>query len=243
MRSSVSVSREHRCHRGEGPQEQLISRRESLGLLAGLAFSFVSHGEASAQEPAKAHKELAHKEISLSAFLPKIPQAFGELAVKHIDKILEAGYGKFLHPDDFDHGHIVWKKGQRYAKSFLEGKVDAVAMVLYHTAESTQRWSVQEAELPIEKRTPRSILGYPDGSIKPAAEVLDIERLEKLRTYRERGTIFETDLHLQIEGLEPMRWPQDSEHAARGQFSFGLHKEGRFTTKAGKIEAQFSQYW
>jgi hypothetical protein len=216
-----------------------MSRREALAGLSLAACSFFP-GISAAPEVSQ---PLRHEAINLNRFLPLVPKAFGELIASHIDKILEAGYGQFLNAKDFDHGHLVWKEGRRYEKAFQSGSLDAVGVVLYHTAESINRWSEKEKHLPHERRTPRSILGFVDGSIKPASEVVDVARLIKLRTYNERGTVFEHELPLQMKGLEKISWPADTEHSARSQFNFGLCENGRFETSAGKIEAQFSMQW
>lgn len=129
------------------------------------------------QDPVSRQEKQARK----PHFYPA-PKELADLIAVHIEKIFEAGYAQSFSVDpdaggDFYHGHLIWRTDSDVASVFRVGAgnksdISQIAMILYHTAEETDRWQKVEAHLPIEKRTPRSIVGYLDGSIRPAIDIV-----------------------------------------------------------------------
>jgi hypothetical protein len=69
----------------------------------------------------------------------------------------------------------------------------SMVVVLYHSDEQLTRWRIEDGDLSVERRRPRSIIGYPDGSIVPAASLLQ-HPIRDAPHYAWYGTIHPDDL-------------------------------------------------
>ncbi len=98
------------------------------------------------------------------------PDAFGKLAAQHISQMYVRGYFRHLSRNDFDHGHLVFRVGSPETFVSLEDALAHAALTLYHTDESGV---VLDSDGPLDpgKRRQRSIVGLPDGRIRPAIEL------------------------------------------------------------------------
>jgi hypothetical protein len=120
------------------------------------------------------------------------PEDFASLIAGHVRRMEENGYFKSMDPSDFFHGHlIIYGKTKQYAS--LEDALADVTAYLYHTAEYNNRWEDAEARLPIAKKTPRSLVGKPDGSLVLAIKTVDPAKLHGTG-YKDFGTIYSGDL-------------------------------------------------
>lgn len=119
------------------------------------------------------------------------PDSFGKLAEKHISTMYSRGYFRHLNRLDLNHGHLVFPVGSPETFSSLEDVLAHVALVLYHTDEDDFVWLSSEPVDP-GKRKQRSIVGLPDGRIRPAIELFSV-RYQDFDHYVCCGTIHVTD--------------------------------------------------
>jgi len=73
-------------------------------------------------------------------------------------------------------------------------------LMLYHSDEMLHRWRLDDGELPIERRRPRSIIGYPDGRIQPAAQLMRNPIADAVH-YEWHGTIHSDELARELPEL------------------------------------------
>ena len=237
--------------------DNLINRREfSSAVFACLAFSgcvrpqYNSHSSnppAVSNEPSDTDQVSSIEVERKVAYYP--PQALGDLMAIHIRKIIDAGYATELSQEDLYHGHLIWKRNSdndllrldRDIYSYMSGGATSdpygpLAMILYHSAESGERWEIAEQYLPIDKRTPRSIVGFLDGSIVPAIELLKVEidtgRFILPDDYTLYGSIREIDLAQ----ANPNLFAAGAYLLSIGpQLEFVLHSEGRHSFSGNKL--------
>jgi hypothetical protein len=120
------------------------------------------------------------------------PETYARLVAAHVRRIEEKAYFKTMDPADFFHGHlIIYGKTKHYAS--LDDLLSDVTAYLYHTAEYNNRWEDAEGRLPVAKKTPRSLVGKPDGSLMLAIKAVDPAKLRG-SSYTDFGTIFSGDL-------------------------------------------------
>lgn len=117
------------------------------------------------------------KELAKGKYVKHPDKWFGKIVEKHVQDMFERGYAEEISNGDLFHGHLITENppGFNRNKDYYKSTDDVFRQthsILYHTAEYNKRWSVKEANLPFHKRTPRSILGFMDGTISPAFDVL-----------------------------------------------------------------------
>ena len=120
----------------------------------------------------------------------KFPLALGSIIESHLQQSAKSGYYQELSLNDFFHGHLILK-GPQMTFDSPESFLANVSLILYHTAEYNNRWEHQaDAGIPVEKRTPRSLLGFLDGRLRPARE--SVQNLPN--GYENSGTIYGSDV-------------------------------------------------
>jgi hypothetical protein len=118
-----------------------------------------------------------------------VPGWFGKIIASHVEMMYQLGCFKNLSEEDFDHGHFILRQNAGFFYNSPDEFLKNVAMVMYHTQEGTNLWRKQmTAGVPIEKRTPRSILGFLNGIIRPAAEFVSMNP-SQLDSYLRSGTV------------------------------------------------------
>jgi len=124
-----------------------------------------------------------------------LPDEFGRLVEKHAKLMQESGYLEKISEYDFDHGHIMLKAGCPEVFASLNEMFSYVSGILYHTREHQKHWQKEAGRgLPVSERTPRSIIGYRNGAIEPAINL--ISNLSVLdERYSSNGTIFPQQLY------------------------------------------------
>jgi len=121
-----------------------------------------------------------------------IPERFGRIMEKHIRRMHVLGNFEKFGLDDFDHGHIIFRQGFNNRASGLDAWLDQAESILYHTQELNDAWKIQDKEgIPIPERKARSIIGYLDGTIRPANAAYDLSELtpEALQLFETAGTV------------------------------------------------------
>lgn len=120
-----------------------------------------------------------------------VPDWFGQLVASHISKMYEAECFKSLAENDFDHGHFLLRRDTgricRTSKELFRG----VEAILYHTAENNGRWQREKREgKPAKLRTPRSIIGFRNGSIDS-----DLQKFSKHPSdFEKAGTVYPLEI-------------------------------------------------
>jgi len=124
-----------------------------------------------------------------------LPEPLAFFLLQHVRGMLAHGWAEDLTSMDLDHGHLLMKPGFTCPKPCTPERVAAgVAAILYHTAERSDRWEEEGTRgVPADRRTPRSIIGWPDGSVHPAIELVR-EQTAHLTAYESCGTVFHSDL-------------------------------------------------
>jgi len=122
----------------------------------------------------------------------RAPSGFEKLVSSHVDVILETGYAECLSSEDLFHGHLILRRPQGSCYSGLNELESSVELVLYHTAEHTDRWR-SESEAGSE-HVPRSLVGFRDGSVAKAIDLVKYEKLFSKATYDLFGTVYSDDL-------------------------------------------------
>jgi hypothetical protein len=134
---------------------------------------------------------LAFSAVALTSSSVNQPSPFELLVSKHVDAILQEGYAESIQASDLNHGHLIINK-HKGCYGNLGELISNTRMVLYHSDEGGKRW--QKETRPNKDRVQRSIVGFPDGSIKPAIKVLKDEYNTNKDYYECCGTIIPWDL-------------------------------------------------
>jgi hypothetical protein len=127
--------------------------------------------------------------------LVHIPRAQARLVEQHLRTIVDNGWGEVM-PGDLYHCHLLIRHGAGNIES-LGDLFANVAMILYHSDEHTVRWRGEDGILPLSKRRPRSIVGFLDGTIVPAATLMRSD----LSHYERDGSIHSDELAVEIPNL------------------------------------------
>lgn len=118
-----------------------------------------------------------------------VPDQLGKIMASHIEIMREQEYFQNFSSKDFDHGHFILSKGADLFYYSPESFLEKVVMILYHTQEATHLWRKQaERGVPTEQRILRSILGFLNGLIRPAAQFAKME-FSHFFTYDLAGTV------------------------------------------------------
>ncbi len=127
---------------------------------------------------------------------------------EHLLKIERNGWGQVV-PGDLYHGHLIMKENINSTPEFssVDELFDASALILYHSDEMLERWLGRDGRLPVEKRTPRSIIGYWDGNIVTATSL--VKNPLKARDYYGAGTIHSDELTSEMQGKLAFWWNRD----------------------------------
>ncbi|MCA9478015.1 MAG: hypothetical protein KC535_02615 [Nanoarchaeota archaeon] len=91
--------------------------------------------------------------------------SFQELVDVHVKQMLEMGYAQELSRKDLFHAHAYILKEKKKFSS-LRSYQKNIALILYHTREDSLR--------AFSSSLSRNIVGFPDGSIKPIEELVDV---------------------------------------------------------------------
>lgn len=146
------------------------------------------------------------RELKRGKYMNYPDEWFGKIVEKHVRAMFDKGYAEKISDEDLFHGHLIIKNppGFNRNKDCYKSMNDVLRQtysILYHTAEYNKRWGVKEAHLPIHKRTPRSILGFMDGTISPASDISfkligsrNNSSKYGLSAYYEHGTLFTEDI-------------------------------------------------
>ncbi|MEO0812344.1 MAG: hypothetical protein AAFY60_05730, partial [Myxococcota bacterium] len=105
---------------------------------------------------------------TLKAYFP--PQ-YARTVASHVQYMFDQGWADQLDRTGLFHGHLLLGRDLPESFDSPTAMLDHTELCLYHTAEFTGRWA-EQADLPVESRTPRSILGRRDGTAFPAIELL-----------------------------------------------------------------------
>lgn len=114
------------------------------------------------------------------------------LIYSFVKQAMDRGYAHDLNMQDFFHGHFIFKGPKTVYENPDEMLAD-ITLYLFHSEEYTDRWWDQRKKgFPEDKMTPRSFVGWPDGKLQPAIEV--VPRDIMLHKYESSGTIYAQDL-------------------------------------------------
>ncbi len=121
-----------------------------------------------------------------------LPDELGAVVAKHIGLAYGLGYYQDLKLEDLFHGHMIFR-GPRDQYENPEELFGDLSVILYHSAEFQERWSEEGRRgLDLAQRTPRSFVGWPDGS---AQKAIDLTKPgQKLKSYALAGTIYTEEL-------------------------------------------------
>lgn len=121
-----------------------------------------------------------------------VPGPWAPLIGGHVRSIMKARWADDLNARDLDHGHLLMKPGWTCAKPCTPGAVlKGVAAIMYHSAEGAGRWAAEAKQgIELDKRRHRSIIGWPDGRVQPAVELV-WEQRHGLSGYESNGTVFD----------------------------------------------------
>jgi hypothetical protein len=99
-----------------------------------------------------------------------LPASLSKIILSHINKAKKSGYFVDFSYEDFFHGHFI-VGGPRITFSSPEDFFSDIKLMLYHSAEFNNRWLGEARQgIPVEKRTPRSFIGWLDGSEEKAID-------------------------------------------------------------------------
>jgi hypothetical protein len=177
-----------------------------------------------------------------------LPQSLAETVLRHIAESKKRGYHDEISRTDLFHGHLM-VRGKPAHYPTPEAYFTDAALILYHSAEYTNRWE-HEAEkgIPADQRTPRSFVGWPNGTLQRA---VDLTKLPLTRNYEGSGTVYEADLaesnpdlSYLFEGYYQVRNPtvdvcKDGDcHVCEpfGQFEIVKESAGRFEVDGERVE-------
>jgi hypothetical protein len=122
-----------------------------------------------------------------------LPASILAIIKNHLIQIEQKGWGK-LEPGELYHGHLMLKSklDDRTHFDTVNDLFDDSAMMLYHSDEQLRQWRGLEGDIQVSKRIPRSIVGYWDGRILPAASLM--KDPEKALDFVSAGTIHSDEL-------------------------------------------------
>lgn len=185
----------------------------------------------------------SHKQVLRIPF----PRAAAAVIAAHVSQLERHAYFTKMDPADFFHGHfIIYGKTRQYAS--LQDFLGDITGYLYHTAEYTDRWSDAEGSLPISKKTPRSLLGKPDGSLIKAINAI-APKYRHSPAYEKGGTLYSADIVESNPKMSRLSWsfgaPEDVTLAFKAegrsgqctidsQFYIRLRPDGRFKLADGR---------
>lgn len=161
-----------------------------------------------------------------------VPDRLGKIISSHVEMMHQQGYFENLSEKDFDHGHFILRQGADFFYYSLDEFFKNVVMILYHTQEHTQLWRNQaRAGIPFERRTPRSILGFLNGMIRPAVEFADMNFSQRsgyelagtIDSYNVRSTLGLFDRECDVCVAIEWRW-----FKPEGSFMIRPHPYGRY---------------
>lgn len=119
------------------------------------------------------------------------PDPYVDVVQTHVQAMYDRGYFTDLISNDLWHGHLIMKPGAVPEYHDVGALLEDAALFVYHTAEFADRWA-RQAPLPLERRTPRSIVGFWDGSVIPAINL--VKPGTYMPFYESNGTIGEDEL-------------------------------------------------
>jgi hypothetical protein len=113
------------------------------------------------------------------------------LIAGHLRAIEERGWA-VVTPGDLYHAHLVLRPGAPEQFPSSAALCAAVVVVLYHSDEMLVRWRLDDGDLPVARRRPRSIVGFPDGSVVAASSLFADPYA--LPDYESSGTVHLSEL-------------------------------------------------
>ncbi len=131
--------------------------------------------------------------ISWRMELP-LPDPYPAVIKRHVDAMYAKGYFSDLVSNDLWHGHLLMNPGAPDAYDDPAALLNDTALFLYHTDEEASRWERERANgLPTGQRVPRSIVGFWDGTVRPAILLVSPARA-RLKYYEKYGTVQDDDI-------------------------------------------------
>ncbi|MBI4020419.1 MAG: hypothetical protein HY367_03740 [Candidatus Aenigmarchaeota archaeon] len=135
----------------------------------------------------------------------RVPEGIGTPIESHVNRMVEEGYALGLDRSDLWHGHVIMRRTGRQEYASLGDVLSGAAFFLYHTDEAGGRWDM--ASTPADMRTPRSIIGFPDGSIMPARSLFSADDIASCPQYAVHGTIHSDDITRKYSSLQDGHGP------------------------------------
>jgi hypothetical protein len=123
---------------------------------------------------------------TLSCSTPQ-PARFEKVVRSHVTQILEKGYAESLAWDDLSYGRIFVRRGKEGCYANMNELLENVELIAYYSAEFKNRWD--DFRTPLEKKIPRSIVGFMDGRIMPAIDFVGRENLKNEWRYNRFGIV------------------------------------------------------
>lgn len=123
-----------------------------------------------------------------------IPKKWVQKIRTHLKQIEAKDWGK-VEPGELYHGHLLMQYKDSYPEVYksVDELFENSAYILYHSDEQVRRWRGTQGDWPTSKKSPRSIVGYWDGRIVPAATLVK-EPEKRTMHYEGYGTIHGDDL-------------------------------------------------
>jgi hypothetical protein len=221
-----------------------MSRRKSLSILVPALFLGFAEGNfAQPINPPLQNNNIEYREITLKKEI-EAPEKFGRLVESHVHKMISSGYTSKMDPDDLFHGHILIRNSGKDSYLSLGDVINDTRMVLYHTCESPALW---ETTNHAGRKTPRSIMGFPNGHILPAEDMIREENISRKDRYENYGTIYQKDIIKEYPSLEegPFKSiPQDENQFCRLLFEFSIkpNPSGKYAAGSQRFDVHFRCY-
>lgn len=142
-------------------------------------------------DPRNSYGECANVPYRIA--LVYFPLEAGDWISKNLAVAWTRGYFDNLSIQDLFHGHII-HRGPELNFENPEAYFSAISAVLYHSSERLPRWGQEgRAGIPIQERTPRSFVGWLDGNIDAARDLLKPE-VPLTDNYENGGTISQREI-------------------------------------------------
>jgi hypothetical protein len=125
-----------------------------------------------------------------TAQLP-VPDPYIDVIGRHIQQMHDRGYFRDFTSKDFWHGHFMLRPDSPGEYADAGELVSHAALMVYHTAEFSERWK-SESSKPASSRNPRSLVGFWDGSVVPAINL--VKPGVSMPFYESNGTISDSEL-------------------------------------------------